>query len=560
MVAVTVGLTGCATETPRDAWREFGCDTVGASLDQRSARDGGEFDVVVYGGTPSGAAAARAAAELGANVLIVSDSDLFGGAIANGLGATDVGAVEASVGLAKTYLDDVREYYGTDDLRTEPKVAECIVERWLDNPNIATMRGATLDRARVTDGLITAITFRTSKAGAARVTVRGADFIDASYAGDLMGASHVPTRLGMGDFYAYDEGDTATRTLSTYFSLSDPADVASADVAMSALPHVRRVATLDNVAELVTSGMPSFTYRLCITREKNNRLPFAQSPGYDDYAPAWRLFMRNFVGFTAQHEARVLDNGTVLTQLWRIARLPNGKFDLNAAPSSFTNFSIPRAYFDDARTRTEILATYRDYLQSFLWFVQHDPSVPEMERAALADFGLCADEFTTSDSWPANIYLREGRRLVGQRTLTANDILIPHITPDAVAVGSYAIDSKPTSFLWSNGTFARDRGEMIDVPIYEIPFTAMLPAHGPNNLIVSVGISASPLAFSSVRMEPQFLELGHAAGVAAALAAQSDHVLSGDLAPRVQRELARTGGFAGLASICATIDPGYTRC
>lgn len=544
-VAALATATLLAAFGAKDSWHAFGCDSVGAKLDDRVLTNGERFDVIVFGGTPSGAAAARAASERGASVLVLSANDDFGGAIANGLGATDIGAIEANLGLARTFLDDVRRYYGTSDFRTEPKVAECLFERWLDDPNITAVRGVRLEDVTVTGGAITSLMVDLE---GKVLDVVASDFVDASYATDLAALAGTEFRLGMGDFYDYDEGALVTRSISPYFTV---ADAAAATSAITALPQVTGVDDLTDIPHLVTNGTPSFTFRLCVTRDESNRIPFRRSVNYDTYAPAWRLFMENFVGFDRHDTARALDNGTTLTQLWRMAQLPNDKVDLNAAPSSFTNFPMPAEYFENPSERPAILATYQDYFESFLWFVQNDPSVPEMERAALDGYGLCADEFVDNGGWPHDVYLREGRRIVGSATMTATDLTTERTKPDAIAIGSYAMDSKPTVFLWSHGTFARDRGDMIDVPLYDIPFGAMIPANGPRNLVVSVGISASPLAFSSVRMEPQFMQLGEAAGIAAAIASSADHAITPRLASEVLSGLAATGGFRGVAALCS---------
>jgi hypothetical protein len=520
---------------PRDSWAQFGCDTVAGSLDGRTLTDGQRFDVVVYGGTPSGVAAAHAAAARGRSVLIVSAESTFGGAIANGLGATDVGNPSADIGYARAYLDAVREYYGTNDFRTEPKVAECLFERWLDSPRITAVRNAALSNVIVSNGRITSVALRLGSSGGNPIIATGSEFIDASYPGDLMAGAGVANRIGMADLYSYGEPEARDRTLSTVFTI-DSTDAPSS-AAIAALPQVNETANLDDTASVIERGMPSFTYRLCLTRNPTNVRQFVKGASVARYAPAWRLFMRHYVGFAQQTEAHVLANGTVVTQLWRIAKLPNDKVDLNAGPSSLTNFPIPASYFTDPSTRGSILADYRNYLESFLWFVQHDSSVPAMERTALSGFGLCADEFTATNNWPPAVYLREGRRLVGVTTLTTSDLTTHRTKSDAIAFGGYAMDSKPSIVAWSNGRLVRDRGVMVPVSRYAIPFSIMIPTHGPLNLLVSVGISASPLAYSSVRMEPQYIELGQAAGVAASLAIERGAPLDVRVAPAVRQAL-----------------------
>lgn len=95
---------------------------------------------------------------------------------------------------------------------------------------------------------------------------------------------------------------------------------------------------------------------------------------------------------------------------------------------------------------------------------------------------------------------------------------------------------------------------MYRAPIYEIPLKAMLPKAGPKNLIVAVGISSSPAAYASIRMEPQFIQLGEAAGIAAGLASSKNGIISSKLLPSIKLTLKRVGGFAGLKKICSDLD------
>jgi len=548
LTAVVLSSTNLPAQA-ESSWETFSCDKRLAKVSNSTVASNSDFDVVIYGGTPSGVAAATTAANQGKKVLILSESSLFGGSISNGLSATDIGSTYANVGLASEFLNQVRNYYHTSDFRTEPKVAECIFAGWLYKKNITTDTNTILDSATVAKSKITDLNFHTSNSPDS-IKVTGKTFIDASYAGDLMFEAGVKTRLGMSDYYDYKESVTSYRKSNVQFTLKNPEEIAQGKIDFAKLPQVTIANSLSNYKAKIQTGMPSFTYRLCVTKNAANLIPFTKTDDLETYAPAWRTWMKNYYGYNIQKQAEVKSNGTVLTQLWRMSKIPNDKYDLNAYFSSFTNLTMRKEYFQNTSGRAAILAEYSSYLQSFLWFVQNDPSVPKLEKDTLKGFGLCADEFKTTNGWPELPYLREGRRLIGKSTLTTNDILKNRMKADSIAVGAYPLDSKPTLFVYANGNYARDRGVMFRSPLYEIPFSAMIPNQGPKNLIVSVGISASPAAFASIRMEPQFLQLGQAAGLAAALAADGNGAITQSLAGSVQLGLIQARGFTGITAIC----------
>ncbi len=557
LASVAVGSTAPASSADATtSWQSFNCAARAAAVASATVATGSTYDVVIYGGTPSGSAAALAAANLGKKVLLLSEGTLFGGAISNGLGATDLGSIDANVGTARLYLNQLSQFYHNTSYRTEPKVAECIFEGWLQSSNITLGTNTVLDSATVANRMISNLTFHSSSASDTAITITGKDFVDASYAGDLMNLSGAASRLGMSDYYKYNESVTKYRSFNVLFKIKDPTAAAQAAIDFAKLPQVTTAASLDNYPSQIIGGQPSFTYRLCVTKQSANLIPFAKTADYETWAPAWRTFMKYYYGFNIQKSPYVKSNGTVLTQLWRIAKLPNNKYDLNAYYSSFTNLTMNPDFFSNLQGRAAMLANYSSYLQSFLWFVQNDPSVPALEHNALSGFGLCADEFTSTGGWPQAPYLREGRRLIGQTTMTTRDIFGNRIRQDGIAVGSYTLDSKPALFVFANNTFARDRSIMFRAPMYEIPLSAMLSKAGPKNLIVSVGLSASPAAYSSIRMEPQFIQLGQAAGIAAALASNQDGTINDSLATSVRSRLAMTGGFNGITSICQKLSAG----
>ena len=66
-----------------------------------------DYDVVVYGGTSGGVAAAVQAARMGKSVVLIEPGTHLGGLTSGGLGATDIGNKAAIGGIA-------REFYQRD--------------------------------------------------------------------------------------------------------------------------------------------------------------------------------------------------------------------------------------------------------------------------------------------------------------------------------------------------------------------------------------------------------------------------------------------------------------
>jgi len=173
--------------------------------------------------------------------------------------------------------------------------------------------------------------------------------------------------------------------------------------------------------------------------------------------------------------------------------------------------------------------------------------------------GLAADEFTTNSpaNWPAQLYVREARRMVGQYVMTQFNMLDPDFNntstssvlthSDHVGMGGYQFDCHYTQALeipkgtiipglstsstlytaiQNTGGILLEGG--IDEGLYptkpfEIPYGALLPLSTQvTNLIVPVCLSASHVAYCALRLEPQYMICGEAAGCAAALAVQQN--------------------------------------
>lgn len=508
--------------------------------------DGKPFDVVIYGGTPSGVAAAVTAAKRYQSTLLISADQTVGGAMSNGLSATDLGLSTTYSSVASKFFQNVYNYYlGNSSWRFEPKVAEQIFNSMLTRAGVNVLLNSTIQSASISQNLIHQITVGLD------TKICGHNFIDASYTGDLMQSAGVPTNLDYSDLYNYQEAPARNRFFRTLINDPDSDLITEMNEAFSKNPYVQSLENIPSFAEAVSRGMPSMTYRLCVTNDPDNSVSFSRPDNYETFAPSWRFIMRAITASGVEaRDSKTSPNGTMVTSLWRLAKIPNNKYDLNSGPYSLMNVPVPRKYFTDINARANIESEYRNYFSAFLYFVQHDESVPANERELLTGFGLCADEFTDNGNWPYELYVRQGRRLVGISTLTTDDIFSIRQKKTSVAVAGYELDNKPSFFIYSNGKLVRDAAILYRAPSYEIPLTAMLPKQGPRNLISSVMISTSPTAFGSVRIEPTFMALGEAAGLAASIANEIKRTVSRVPYTYVQLALGKQQSVYRITKLC----------
>jgi len=469
---------------------------LGISLLVTPLRAQENFDVLVYGGTPGGLIAAVAAARMGNTVAVLEPSRHLGGMMSGGLTRTDIGRPETIGGLAREFFDRVlayyRQTYGADspqvrDCRNgyyfEPHVAEeLFVAMLAEQPTLRVFRQHRLSSVQRDGDRITAVRVDDLSTGQV-VTFRGRVFIDASYEGDLMAYAGVPHRLGREASYEYDEPHAG-------FRAEEWGGVGRYDHAIQA-----------------------YNFRLCLTQREDLRVLVEKPANYD---PANYARLREYV--------RRYNVTQVNDRLLSILPVPNGKYDANNQPNGWqssdfvgANQNYPQA---DAVTRESIVLAHREYQQGLLYFLQNDPDLPEALRADARSWGLAKDEFVDNGHWPHQLYIREARRMVGQYVLREQDITTERFKPDGVALGSYMLDSHAT---WAlprrDGTWILEGGLGVPTEPYEIPYRCLTPQNT-TNLLVPVCLSATHVAYCSVRMEPVYMMLGHAAGLAAHLACE----------------------------------------
>lgn len=496
-----------------------------------------QADVIIYGGTAAAVTAAVEVSQSGKSVLIVSPDTHLGGLTSGGLGWTDTGRKETIGGLARNFYHRVYSHYQQDsawrwmdrkeygntgqgtpaidgDMRTmwifEPHVAEQVFEELVAENHIRVYRGEWLNReegVKTENGRIVSISTLSGK------TFRGKMYMDATYEGDLMAAAGVSYRVGREASSEYNEKWNGVQTgvfhhRHHFKVLSKPIDAykVPGDPSSGLLPRISEEPPGEKGA--ADNRIQAYCFRVCMTNHPDNRIPFPEPANYDP----------------SQYEllVRIFDAG------WRewfdkFDAIPNKKTDTNNhGPFSSDNIGMNYGYPEGSYAeREEIIKEHESYQKGLLYFVANDPRVPEAIRTEMQQWGLAADEFTDNGNWPRQIYVREARRMKGRFVMTENELLKRSPTPESVGMGSYTIDSHNVQRYVTAEGYVHNEGDIgVGLPgPYEISYGSLIPVKEEcTNLLVPVCVSASHIAFGSIRMEPVFMILGQSAAVAACMA------------------------------------------
>jgi len=449
-------------------------------------------DVIVYGGTPSGVMSAVAAARHGLTVALVDMNNHVGGIVSGGLVETDIGDRETVGGLAAEFFGRIVKYYSDkygpnseevklckDGIKFEPHVAEQVFEDMLKaQPGVTIWKQQRLDSVtRSSDGNIASI-LTNNLADHTQHQFSGKIFIDASYEGDLMAGAKVPFTFGRESKAQYGE---------SLAGITAGPDRGKAD-------------------ELIQS----FNYRVNIAGAPDNIVPFPKPEVYDP-EPAKKKYAETVKKKHAKEFSDILASGA---GRWG----PQKKLDLNWGDIPSTTLG----YADgDWATREKIAAIYRNSFQSMLYYLQNDPDLPAEFHEGMKKVGLPKDEFPDTGHFPFQLYVREARRMVGLKVMTERDITQERYKPDGIAQGSYGVDCHVIQEMTIDGKRVPDKTPHTFIIGYDIPYGTLVPTEAtgmPRNLLVPVCLSTSHVVYCSLRMEPVFMMLGHAAGDAAYLA------------------------------------------
>ena len=504
-----------------------------------------EFDIVIYGSTPAAISAAVQAKRMGRSAVVVSPETRIGGLTTGGLGQTDIGNKAAFGGIALEFYKAVATYYGNPDNLVvqfpderkrkdtsagilkgvskwtfEPSVALSILEGWERRDGLDIRRGEWLDREKGVekrDGRIVSIATLSGK------TYRGKTFIDATYEGDLMAAAGV----------SYHVGREANSVYGETLNGNEPGYAKFHQLHKGIDPYVKPGDPTSGLLPCVEPYDPDFKpgdgdrrvqaycFRMCLTDNPENRIPFKKPEGYDERD--YELMFRHFA-------LGPLDRNGMP---WINSKMPNRKTDTNNRTGFSTDFigqnwNWPEASYAE---REKILAAHLKYQKGLMWTLANHPRVPEKIRKEVSRWGTCKDEFKDGfgDGWQKQLYVREARRMVGEYVMTEANCRGKVTAPRPVAMGAYTMDSHHVRRYVTADGYVLNEGD-VEVgsdgkgrrfPPYPIDYGAIVPKRAEcSNLFVPVCLSASHIAFGSIRMEPVFFALGQAAGTAASIAVE----------------------------------------
>lgn len=537
------------------------CWTVGMGLAAWASPGLVSADVCIYGGTSGGVVAAVQVARMGRTAVLLEPARHLGGMSAAGLSWTDVGSsdrVRAIGGMAREFYERVGKQYGQapatvfqplpsldparrgndfakpPSLSFEPKVAEAVFNAWVAEAKVPVHFQARLASVRKVDGRIVELRTRTELRVQARL------FIDASYEGDLMAAAGVSYTCGREANAQYGEtcngvqGPASNPRAGKFEVAVDPYVVAGQPQS-GLVPYLVQAGALGQPGA-ADALLQSYNYRVCLTDQPANRRPIEPPPHYAE---------QDFELLARWIEARVVAGDVLqLSDFLKYDPLQHGKYDFNNRWAISTDYvggaqGYPEA---DAEGREKIARAHEEYLRGFFHFLATSRRVPEPVRRQMNRFGLCRDEFPDNGGWPHQLYVREARRMVSEVVMSELHCTGQQVASNSIGLGTYGMDLHAVRRIAHQGRAVNEGTQSQPVPApYPIGYGALIPkAVECTNLLVPFALSASHVAFGSIRMEPTFMILSQSAATAACLALDQNTSVQGvdyaQLAARLRKD------------------------
>jgi FAD dependent oxidoreductase len=473
-------------------------------------------DIVVYGGTSAGVIAAYTSKKLGKSVLLIEPSKHLGGLSSGGLGQTDFGNKFAITGLSRDFYKRIGKHYSVDEQWIfEPHVAEKIFNDYINEAKVEVLFSKRIIGINKKGKTIQSINLQDSNEpfSVKNITIKAKQFIDCSYEGDLLAIAGVSYTVGREANSQYNETYNGVQLLDKH-QFPDGIDpyIIPGKPESGLVYGVSDTKLLPNGS--ADKSLQAYNFRLCLTTNKANKVEITKPIDYD--STHYELLLRQIAK----------TNPKELTwQLIHIQPMPNDKTDINNCGGFSTdmigaNYSFADADFD---ARKRIIKDHLIYTKGFLYFIGHDPRMPNHLREEMLKYGYPKDEYIDNENFTPQIYVREARRMVSDYVMTQANCQGKAVAPNPIGLAAYTMDSHNCQRLVVNGMVKNEGDVQVGgFPPYPIEYQAIVPKKSEcSNLTVPVCLSATHIAYGSIRMEPVFMVLAQSAATASVLALDS---------------------------------------
>jgi hypothetical protein len=475
-------------------------------------------DVCIYGGTAAGVIAAYAAEKCGKTVILIEPGKMLGGMTTGGLGQTDIGNKQAITGLSRQFYRNIGEKYGVEEQWTfEPHTAMEVLQSYIKSGKIKVLMQQQIFKLNKSGKTIQSILVKDpSKAKSPSVEISAKEFIDCTYEGDLLGMSGVSYTVGREDNKQYNE-TVDGYFLAEYHKQSGhhqfPDGVSPYKIPGDPSSGLLWGISKDQPAPAGTGDkrIQAYNFRICLTDSPENRIPITRPRDYDP--SKYELLVRLF---EAQPSMRKINEYFI----W--SRMPNRKTDINNRGGFSTdmigmNYGWPEGSYEE---RKKIFDAHVSYTKGLLYFFKTDKRVPEELREFVSNWGYPKDEYQQYGNFTPQLYVREARRMVGDYVMTEHNCRGEKKVTDGIGMAAYTMDSHNCQRIVENGMVKNEGNvEVGGFPPYPVSYRSLTPKQDEcTNLLVPVCLSASHIAYGSIRMEPVFMVLAQSAAMAASMA------------------------------------------
>ncbi len=517
-----------------------------------------KYDIVIYGGTSAGIAAAIQSSRMNKSVVLIEPTSRIGGLTTGGLGQTDIGNKQAIGGISREFYENIKKYYDNSSnwkwedksdykdggqTRTqegeptmwtfEPSAALSVYDQMLKKEKVKLEYNERLNResgVEMDNGKIISITMESGKKFVGKV------FLDATYEGDLMATAGVSYTVGRESNEEYGETLNGVQANNYNVSLTklisknaanhnfipkvDPY-IIKGDPKSGLLPNINEKPGVEGNGD---DKVQAYCFRMCLTDHPENRISFIKPDNYNELN--YELLFRNYEAREGSVRDMYYKGGPLLPLI--NSSMPNRKTDSNNRFGFSTdyigkNYNYPEASYAE---RERIVEDHRNYQMGLMWTLANHPRIPKEVRDEASKWGTTKDEFEREDGWQQQLYIREARRMVSDYVMTQRNCEGLEVVEDVIGLAAYTMDSHNVQrYVDANG-FVQNEGnvEAHGFDPYPISYKSLTPKKEEcENLIVPVCLSSTHIAFGSIRMEPVFMVLGESAATAASLAIDSNN-------------------------------------